>query len=622
MCGIVGIAGKSEPGWLARMHGVLTHRGPDDCGEHHDEAACVRLGHRRLSIIDLGGGHQPMPLESAGLWIVFNGEIFNAPELRRELEAVGCEFTSGHSDTEVLLHLYEREGEAMVERLNGMFAFVIHDKRRGLLFGARDPCGIKPLYLWEEGGRFAFASEAKALLRLPCVARETAPASMYHYLSFLYVPGVDSIWCGIRRLPPAHVFRYEMERGELETRAYWRPEFPSGSARTEGALAEDLRGELRGAVKRWSLSDVPVACSLSGGLDSSAVVGLLAEAGAEFSTYTVGFTGEEGADLDERKLARQVAERWGCEHHEIIVEPEDVLDDLVKMVWHLDEPYGGGLPSWQVFRAMGQEVKVGMTGSGGDELFGNYGKFREYEKKPWLRGPLGLREVWQPDGACWPDWLRWPFGTGYHALRRYFTDAEKERLLQEKFEGEPSVALAQRGYDAAPGGMLRDKLAAFDLHGQLAEEFLFMTDRFSMAHGLEARVPFLDPQLMAFVYGISAHQRTRPRDLKYLFKQAVADLLPPDLLTARKRGFVLPLGEWLRGRMRPLVEFLLEPGRLQRQGVFQTSLWEEVAVPHLEGRLDRTGRLWAVVMFQLWHLVYVEEASEEAPTFTWQDVCA
>ncbi len=399
MCGIVGLAGPHEVSWVLGMNAALTHRGPDDQGIYQAPDHSVTMAMRRLSILDLAGGHQPMGNADGTVWIVFNGEIYNSPDLRAELERTGHRFTTANSDTEVLLHLYEERGESCLSLLNGMFAFVIHDQRKHILFGARDRIGIKPLHYCYRDGRFAWASELKALITLPWFQRECDPQSVFHYMTLGHVAGRQSIWKGVERLPPGHVFTYDLRRHELRVRPYWRLDLRASQPRSAEEWSECLRETLGAAVKRWSLSDVPLACSLSGGLDSSALVGLLVEQGyPRVKTYSVGFEGEGEADLNELPLARLVAHRWETDHHEIILNEGALLDDLVSMVWSLDEPYGGGLPSWYVFREMAKEVKVAFTGTGGDELFGNYGRFRKYETNRLIHSAVGLRRT-SPAGA-------------------------------------------------------------------------------------------------------------------------------------------------------------------------------------------------------------------------------
>jgi asparagine synthase (glutamine-hydrolysing) len=635
------------------MNTLMSHRGPDDHGTFWDPMAKVGLGMQRLSILDLAGGHQPMSHADGRLWIVFNGEIFNAPALRRELEAKGRPFRTRNSDTEVLLHLYDARGTEMVERLNGMFAFVLYDRQRNLLFGARDHLGIKPLYYFNRGGCFAFASELKCLLALPEFRREVDRQSLFHYLTLLYVPDEPSILRGIHRLPPAHSFWFDLDTGQLKKQRYWTPGFQQDRARTTEEWAALIRSELRAAVRRWTLSDVPIACSLSGGIDSSSIVGLLAESGyPKIKTYSLGFSGEGERDLNEAGLARQVAERWGTEHHEFFLEPDALLESLVQMVWHLDEPYAGGLPSWYVFREMAREVKVGLTGTGGDELFGNYGKASRYERRRLINACVRLRSsAPQLASECGralrpfaklanalPESWRWvgkgrtlsqisgllqePFGQDYHALHDYFSDEQKRSLVLEPgaTELESTSSYLQGLFDALGTSDLRNGLTSVDLRTQLAEEFLFMTDRFSMAHSLEARVPFLDRELVEKVLGIPSALRADPLAPKRMLRQAVADLLPPDLLQAPKRGFVIPVELWLRGPLRPLVERLLDPARLRQQGVFRPQVYESYVRPHLEGQARHTWQVWALFMFQLWHVVFMESKSVDKPAWGWRDL--
>lgn len=653
MCGIVGIAGQHERGWVRRMNTTITHRGPDDQGEYQSPDGLVSLAMRRLSIIDLTSGHQPMHNEDGTIWIVFNGEIYNAPEIRPWLEKRGHRFETANSDTEVLLHLYEEKGPSLLEDLNGMFAFVLHDRNRNLLFGARDRMGIKPLYYWRSNERFVFASELKSLLTLPFIERDIDQQSLFHYMTLLYVPDEASIIKGVRRVPPGHSFVYDLNGKQFTLQRYWQLTFVPDEYRSEGEWAELLRAELRSAVKRWTLSDVPIACSLSGGLDSSTIVGLLAELGyPKIKTYSLGFIGEQEQSWSEISLARKVARKWGTEHHEIFLKPQDLLSDLVSMVWHLDEPYGGGLPSWYVFREMSKDVKVGLTGTGGDELFGNYGKFRIYEGHHLVETALALRRWGKrsadvlghlispmakladrlPSSWRWvgrgqmlsqiPKIISQPFGRYYYANFDYLSDDRKRDavLCIQNGNAQDTASYLQALYDNSDARDLRNGLAAVDFRTQLPEEFLFMTDRFSMAHSLEARVPLLDHLLVEKVFQIPSAMRTRRGDLKYLLKKAVADLLPTELLTAPKKGFVIPVELWLRGQLRPLAERLLHSQRLANQGLFHPQFYEYFVLPHLEGRATFTWQIWAALMFQLWYVVFIERKEIEAPVYDWQAV--
>lgn len=655
MCGIVGIVGKHEREWVHRMNRTIQHRGPDDGGYYQSPDESVSLAMRRLSILDLQGGHQPMPNDDRTVWIVFNGEIYNSPDLRRRLEERGHQFVTVNSDTEVLLHLYLEKGSALLEDVNGMFAFVIYDQKRNVLFGARDRMGIKPLYYWQSRGRLAFASELKALLSVPLISRDVDRQSLFHYMTLLYVPDEASMIQGVRRIPPGHSFTYDIRSQKLTLQKYWQLKCDAEDNRSVGEWTEILGAELRAAVRRWTLSDVPIACSLSGGLDSSTIVGLLAELGyPKIRTYSLGFAGESEKPWNETDLARQVARRWGTDHHEIILEPKELLSDLVKMVWHLDEPYGGGLPSWYVFREMSRDVKVGLTGTGGDELFGNYGKFGIYETQHLVRAALSLRH-WSkkgvdalanlisplaeltnkcPDTYYWigrgrllsqlPDILKEPFGKYYHAHMEYFSDQRKRDNVLKVYNGsiQNTASYLQNLYDGSGTRDLRNGLAAVDFRTQLAEEFLFMTDRFSMAHSLEARVPFLDHILVEKVFQIPSSLRTKNGDLKYLLKRTVVNLLPEELLAAKKRGFVIPVKLWLQRDLRPLVERLLHPTRLNRQDLFNGHFYDAFVLPHLEGRADYTWQVWAALMFQLWHGIFIERKERDAPTYDTQAIMA
>jgi asparagine synthase (glutamine-hydrolysing) len=580
MCGIAGVAGSWDDALLERLGASLRHRGPDGGGVvTHDDVALVA---RRLAIIDLATGEQPMTSPGGRCTIVFNGEIYNAPELRQRLEGEGRVFSSDHSDTEVVLALWEEHGEDAFGLLNGMFALAILDREQNELVLVRDRLGIKPLY-YTERGSFAFASELRALLQMPGVEREVDRDALFHYLSLRFVPGEQSIFQGVRRLPPGHLLRLDLATRRPRVSRWWKLEF--GDDRDP----RSLRDALRDAVVRWTLADVPVAVSLSGGLDSSAVTALLAESGAHVRTYTLGFDGEDG----ELALARALAEKWGTEHHETVVDASELLDDLLQMVWALDEPYGGGLPSWYVYRFMSGDVKVGLTGTGGDELFGNYRRFVPFERARLRR----LR------GA---DVRRYHFEPSY-----YFTDDEKRDHLG--VDGPATAELLQRVFDESGSESARDSVLYLDASTQLPDEFLHVTDRFSMAWSLEARTPFLDHELVELVASIPPDARTDADDPKRLLRDAVADLLTPAHLEAPKRGFVFPLARWLRGPLRPLAENVLSPEHLRRQGIFR---------PDADFLSLDAERLWPLLMFQLWHLLYVEEALTAPPTFTWRELAA
>jgi asparagine synthase (glutamine-hydrolysing) len=593
------VAGAYDDALLERLGHALLHRGPDGGGVFRADGGALVA--RRLAILDLPGGEQPIVSDDGLSAIAFNGEIYNVRELKRALEAEGVRFRSDHSDTELVLRLYEHEGVAGLERLNGMFAFAILDGRRRKLVAARDRFGIKPLYWTTTESRVAVASELRTLLRAGVVGRTVDHESLWHYLTLRFVPGERSIFEGVQRLPPGHVLEVDLDTRAVDVRRWYRLSFDEEHGVTRDEWRLRLREALRTAVLRWNLADVPIACSLSGGLDSSAVVALLGSSGvSDLRTYTLGFASDEDNHLNELPLARALAEQYGTQHHELVVEADELLGDLLSMVWSLDEPYGGGLPSWYVFRAMAEDVKVAQTGSGGDELFGNYRRFVPFERARFAR----LRPR---------DAARYHVGPSY-----YFSEREKRELLREP--GPSTPAAVQRVFDESGSKSTRDSVLYLDVSTQLPDEFLLMTDRFSMAHSLEARTPFLDHELVELVTAIPPALRTSADDPKGLLRDAVADLLPPGHLDAPKRGFVFPLARWLRTELRPLAEFLLGDTHLERQGLFLPGLEARWLRPHVEGVADHSERLWPLLMFQLWHELYVEQALDEAPTFGWREL--
>jgi asparagine synthase (glutamine-hydrolysing) len=610
MCGIVGLAQAKDFSSIPAMLSCLHHRGPDDEGVFKDADVEVAIAMRRLSIVDLGAGHQPMSNEDDSLWIVCNGEIFNAPQLRQRLESQGHPFKTSHSDTEVLLHLYEEKGESMLSDLNGMFAFVIYDKKRRRLFGARDRMGIKPLYYSKKDRRFAFASELKCLLALPWVSKDIRGESLYHYTSLQFVPAPHSIFQDIEKIPAGHCFSYDLAAKDFQLRRYWDISFEPDTSLARSDWQARIRSTMEEAVERWTLSDVPIACSLSGGLDSAALVGLLAKkTGKKIRTYTLGFHGEEQRAFSELELARTVARKWDTEHHELVVDPSKLLETLNDMVWHLEEPYAGGLPSWYVYEFIGRDCKVAMTGTGGDELFGNYGKWLNHEHSPLYLLLKRIKNV--ALGAHPPrelvDMFRYPHGHFYH---RYLTDAAKDSFVFDRNNGGFSTeALLEKVWRASKSDNPRDAVPYVDFQMQLPEEFLHVTDSFSMAHSVEARVPFLDHTLVELVFKVPAAIRTSKHDRKGLLKDVVRDLLPQELLSQPKRGFILPLSLWTRRELKPLIEDSLNPSRLRQQGLFSAKLYDALVVPHMKGERDHTEQIWTLTMFQQWYNRFFNAAS-------------
>ena len=583
MCGLAALALPHEPELLDRLAGALAHRGPDGTGVHRDGQ--VALVARRLAIVDLPGGAQPMANDDGSLVLAFNGEIFNAPELRAELERDGVRFATDHSDTEVVLRLYERGGE-FLPRLNGMFAFVIHD-RRNLLFGARDRFGIKPLYYTRpEAGSRARQSCGRSCtcrgvgreldrepLALPVAAVRAGRA---------VDPGRDPAPATGARVPLRH------DDGQLYDVVLVAARVRAGGA---GDWAAALRQTLREAVVRWTLSDVPVAVSLSGGLDSSSVAALLAEAGRPPRTYTLGFASPEDSSLNELPPARALASRWGTEHHELVVDADDLLDDLLQMVWALHEPYGGGLPSWYVFRFMADDVKVGLTGTGGDELFGNYRRFVPFETARLAR------------------WRR-SFSKYYFEPSYYFRDEEKRAL---GLDGPSTRELLENVFGQSGSESPRDSVLYLDTHTAAAR-----------------RVPAHDGSLLDALLVGGADAVPRQRACRAGRTDAAGGANAggrPEVPAAR--GGARPASDGASRRAEARVRLpagAVAARRAAAAGRSPALARASRGAGHLrrELRLPRADleRLWPILMFQLWHLLYVEEALTEAPAFSWRDLSA
>lgn len=604
MCGIVGIHGPQEDSWIEVMNALQVYRGPDGDGVFRDREVSLSLAMRRLAIIDLDGGQQPMSTEDGRYTIVFNGEIFNAPELRSDLEERGISFRTDHSDTEVILNFFALDGEEMLTRLNGMFAFVIYDRQKQRLFCARDRAGIKPFYYFDDGKRFAFASELKSLLTLPFVGRRVDQQSLYHYMSLMYVPGERTAIEGARRLNPGHSLIFDLRDRRVEVKRWWQLSFPEQKGVSTGEWADRIRTTLSEATARWTLSDVPYGCLLSGGLDSSAIVGLLAERGTKVKTFSLGFSGPGEEQWSELPLARAVAEKWGAEHHEIVLDPQSLLDDLGAMAWHMDEPYGGGLPSWSVFKFLGQHVKVALTGTGGDELFGNYNKFSGLERR-------FIPSAFAPKRALGRE----VFQRGFINSNYYCRDVDKQRyVFAEDYPAYQQTNDLLYGHFASQETeAVRNRSSRTDFETQLPEEFLAMTDRFSMAHHVEARTPFLDNEMIELASQIPASQRLNRKVYKQIFRDAIGDVLPEELVRAPKRGFVIPLKLWLREQLRPLAEHLLGREHLAAQGIFRPTFYDWAVRPHLNGEADNTTLVWGALMFQIWYHTFIENVSIDRP---------
>lgn len=625
MCGIHGIYrfdGLSvEPGILAAMGERTRHRGPDDDGSHLD--GCCGIGMRRLSIIDLAGGHQPLSNADETLWLVCNGEIYNFRELRRELQDKGYRFKTG-SDCEVLLHLYDAVGDEFVRYLNGMFDFALWDARRRRLLIGRDRLGVKPLYVAQDWQRLAFASEAKALLALPGFGAELDCQVVADYLHLGYVAAPGCIFKGIRKLPPATLLAIEGD--EVREWRYWRLPARVENELSAGEWVERLRHRLDQSVRMQMVSDVPIGAFLSGGIDSSAVVGLMTRHSQQpIRTYAIGFSGGEAEALyNELPYARRVADLFSSEHHEILVRP-DVVGLLPKLLWHMDEPLSDTafITTFLVSEFARQDVKVILSGVGGDELFGGYRRYlgghyaKRYQRLPsWLRRSASIASGFLPadrhSGLL--NVLR--LAKGFLASAEMSADERYRSYLQVLDRQTVATLLLDpsntrddslsRAFASAGNEDELNRMFAVDAETQLPDDLLLLTDKMSMAVSLECRVPLLDHELVELAAAMPATIKVGDGKLKHLMKAAVADLLPDDVLNRKKRGFGTPMGAWLKQELAPVLGRLLAPDVVAARGLFRQSVVDQLIADHASNRVDGTDALLALMNLEVWSRLYLD----------------
>ena len=633
MCGISGVVGslRTDRDTLQRMNDALRHRGPDGEGAFWSDE--VGLAMRRLAIIDVAGGDQPIYNEDGSVCVVFNGEIYNFLDLREELQRQGHTFAT-RSDTEVVVHAYEEYGVACVERLWGMFALALWDAREHRLLLARDRLGKKPLVYYSDArGGVAFASELHALLQHPAVPRVLDPRAIDDYLTYLYVPAPTTAYRDIRKLPPGHRLVWQAGRSTVEP--YWQVRFGEKLNLSEEEAVEQFGDLLRDAVRRRLIADVPLGAFLSGGMDSSSVVAEMAElSSGPVKTVSIGF-GER--DFDELAYARQVAERFGTDHHELVVEPR-ALDVLPMLVQHYGEPYGdsSAIPTYYVAHMTRQHVTVALNGDGGDELLAGYDRHwaariaARYDTIPrFVRHGL-IRPLipLMPEPRQRRAFLRRAkrFMTAAHlpVLDRYllwvgaYTPAQKQSLYSADF------AAALGGNDA--GHWLREALAAepnldpvdavqrADTLLYLPDDLLAKVDIAAMATSLEARSPLLDHRLVEFCAALPSSYKLRGRTSKWLLRRVMRGRLPEAILTRPKMGFGVPVGEWLRGELRPLLEDTLLSSRAASRGYFHPPAVRALVDEHLTRRVDRSAHIWGLLMLELWFRECLDAAPTAAPS--------
>jgi len=622
MCGIAGIADSApsavDQPTIHRMCQTIVHRGPDDEGILVKGG--VGLGMRRLSIIDLPGGHQPVFNEDRSVWIVFNGEIYNFPELRRELESRGHRFYT-HTDTEVIVHLYEDYGAECVQKLRGMFAFALYDERQRRLLLARDRLGKKPLHYALVNGRLLFGSEIKAILAVAPELAEVDQRALLQYFYFGYVPDPLTAFTAIKKLPPGHLL--EFEQGKIAIRRYWDfPRYGTHSPGSEEECLEELEHRLAEAVRIRLISDVPLGALLSGGADSSLVVALMARAASgPVKTFSIGF---RQADFDETPYARKVAERFGTDHHELILEP-DVVQTVETLTRSLEEPFGDSsmLPTYYVCQMARKHVTVALSGDGGDEAFAGYDRYRIHLRDrthEWIpdagrslyRKHLHKLVPYQMPGRNLAYSVSLPWSERYIEGVSLQPFQREMKLLSADFaklgEGADDPLQTMRDYlAAAPAEDPVDRVLYLDSKTYLPGDILTKVDRMSMAHSLEGRVPMLDHVFLEWVTGLKSEWKLRGRTQKYILRKLAERVgVPKEVLNRPKQGFSLPLVHWMRHELKDLIETALTETRTGQRGYFNPKGVRRILDEHFQGRRDHSPRIWRLLMLELWHRNFLE----------------
>src|SRR3954468_7935697 len=628
MCGIAGVVdttpGAVDAHMIHRMCQTIVHRGPDDEGIFVKDG--VGLGMRRLSIIDLAGGHQPLFNEDRSIWIVFNGEIYNFPDLRRELESAGHKLAT-NSDTEVIVHLYEEYGADCVKKLRGMFAFALYDERQRRLLLARDRVGKKPLHYALVNGRLLFGSEIKTILAVAPELAEVDQHALLQYFYLGYIADPLTAFGPIKKLPPGHIL--EFERGKITVRQYWNfPQYSTHTPASEEECLEQLEHLLAEAVRIRLISDVPLGALLSGGADSSIIVALMARAASgPVKTFSIGF---RHADFDETPYARKVAERFGTDHHELIVDP-DIVETVETLTRLMEEPFGDSsmLPTYYVCRMARQHVTVALSGDGGDEGFAGYDRYRIHLQD--------RSHGWLPEsgGAFYRKFLHnlVPYSVPGRSLaysmtlpwsERYIEGVSQKpfqrdmRLISDEFVDVGSAAgdplQVMRDYvQSAPAENPLDRVLYLDSKTYLPGDILTKVDRMSMAVSLEGRVPMLDHVFLEYVAALPSDWKLRGRTQKYILRKLAERVgVPNEVLNRPKQGFALPLVHWMRHELKDLIVTTLTESRTMQRGYFNPKGVRRLLDEHFQGRRDQSARIWRLLMLELWYRNFVEAQPYDA----------
>ena len=635
ICGKISLNGAMSENLIHKMCEVLKHRGPDSEGveifNHHNPNRAgdlrsptrfsVGLGHRRLSVIDLSpAGHQPMSNEDGSIWLVMNGEVYNFPELRESLEKKGHVFKS-HTDTEVIIHLYEEKGIDCLNDLRGPFVFAIWDTNKQRLFIARDRIGKKPLFYRYKNQELIFASEVKAILQDHEVKVEVNRSAVTDYLSYGYVPTPESMFKGIMKLPPAHFMVYE--KGNIKIEKYWSLDFSRKIKLSEKEYCDRILELLEEATRIRMISDVPLGAFLSGGIDSSAVVYMMSKLSSRpVKTFSIGFEEQEYSEL---KFAKIIADRFGTEHKEYIVKP-NAIEILPKLVWHYNEPYAdsSALPSYYVAKMTRQDVTVALNGDGGDECFGGYERFMAARFAEYLKIVPGnlLRSIADrlPESLGLKDFrtrlkrfllmASRPYRERHYNWVNVFRDGEKENLFSEEFKREignrSSFYYLNNAFDECKSKDVVDLVMSTDIKTNLLDDLLVKMDIATMANSLEGRSPFLDHKVMEFAASIPSNMKIKGTRLKYILKKALKNKLPDEILGRGKMGFGVPLDSWFRGELKDYSHEMLLSDKCIKRGYFKREALKSILDGHSSGKVNNGAKIWSLLFLELWHRMFVD----------------
>lgn len=615
MCGFVGcIHGDNQNHDLVdyektirEMNKLIVHRGPDDEGFFFDDH--ISFGFRRLSIIDVEKGHQPLSYENERYWIIFNGEVYNYIELRDELLKDGYTFETD-SDTEVIIATYAKYKEKTAERLRGMFGFVIWDKQEKSVYGARDHFGIKPFHYAEEDGVIYFASEKKSIYQI-LKKKELDEVSLQNYLTFQFVPDPDTMTKGIHRLAPGHYFTKKLD-GPMEITRYWEATF-APVQKSEETFAKEIKDALYDSVEKHMRSDVTVGSFLSGGVDSSIIVAIAREFNPKIKTISVGFEREGYSEID---VAKETADRLNVENISSIITPQEFMDEFPRFVWHMDDPLAdpAAVPQFFLSEVARRYVKVALSGEGADEMFGGYTIYNEPNSLKTLTNlPNGLKKGLNHLAKMMPEGMRGksflergttPMEERYVGNAKIFEEAEKQKLLKNYLAGHPYQDVTRPFYDASKGYDPIDRMQFIDIHTWLNGDLLLNADRTTMAHSLELRTPFLDKEVFKVARTLPSDIRIANGTTKYILRKAAESFVPDNVLYRKKLGFPVPIRHWLKDEMNEWAKGIIRESAtdhlINKQYVLQ------LLDDHCAGKADNSRKIWTVLTFMVWYKVYIE----------------